>query len=75
VTVYDYGRGHDAATMSREDFESIDRTFRPSTAEALHRRSLIRFSKEGQPTGQSLLKPTRAGLDQYIASRETNGGA
>lgn len=71
VTVYDYGRGRRPETA---EYESADQSFRPSTAEALRKRGLIHYSKKDQVAGHSLLQPTRAGLDHYLASRETHGG-
>ena|ERR687890_1779715 len=43
-----------------------DHTFRPTTAESLRARGLVRYAHRGH--GFSHVKPTQAGLDHYRAS-------
>ena len=62
VAIYDYGRGKVA---EGPDYESVDRSFRPSSATALRTRKLVHFSKAGQASGYSVIVPTQAGLDHY----------
>lgn len=42
-----------------------DRTFRPSTVEALRSKGLVRYVKSSQ--GVSIILPTRAGLDLFTS--------
>lgn len=55
-----------------EDSEgSWDSSFRPSTADALRSRGLVRYQRQGH--GFSILVPTTEGMRIYRAHRDTNG--
>ena len=47
---------------------SVDASFRPSTAEALRSKGLVRYTKTERYADHSILKPTSEGLDAFAAS-------
>lgn len=62
------GSFHDSESVSVEsDAAAADNSFRASTVAALRDRELIILRKDGP--GTSVVVPTRAGLDAFIAQR------
>jgi hypothetical protein len=60
----------DAQTPQGVVGAAIDRSFRPSTTEALRSKGLVRYSREGVGPGTSILEPTRLGLETFKSSRK-----
>lgn len=61
ITVVDT-EGSDSISVG----QSVDTTFRPVTVEVLTKKGLVRSVSTGP--GQAILKPTRAGVEWYLAT-------
>lgn len=64
-------RPNESVDVDEEGKLRTDRSFRPTTVEALRSRGLVRLVSQGQ--GWSHVKPTRAGLELFATLRSANG--
>ena len=61
-------RENESVQVYRRDEHGVDTSFRPTTAKALQDRGLVVFKRTGH--AESEIRPTREGLDLFIAQRE-----